>query len=195
MWKTHLRPALVLLTAFTLLTGVAYPLVMTGVVSGLLPETASGSLVERDGRIVGSRLIAQGFQGPGYFRPRPSHAGKGYDGASSGASNLGATSRQRYEALTARLAFWRSEVPGQPVPLELLTGSGSGLDPHLSPAAARYQVPRVARARGLAPAQVEALVDAHVRGRLLGFWGEPTVNVLELNLALDTPQAATGRRG
>jgi len=192
MWTPHLRPALVLLTAFTLLTGLAYPLAVTGVASGLLPETARGSLIERDNRVVGSRLIAQHFERPGYFRPRPSYAGKGYDGASSGASNLGATSRQRYDALLERLAFWRSEVPGQPVPLELVTGSGSGLDPHLSPAAARYQVPRVARARGLDPARVAALVDAHVRDRLLGFWGESTVNVLGLNLALDALQARRG---
>jgi K+-transporting ATPase ATPase C chain len=193
MWTPHLRPALVLLTAFTALTGLAYPLAMTGIARGLLPETASGSLIERDGRIVGSRLIAQDFRGPGYFRPRPSHAGKGYDGASSGASNLGATSQQRYDALAERLDFWRSEVPGQPVPIELVSGSGSGLDPHLSPSAARFQVPRVARARGLTPAEVEALVDAQVGGRLLGFWGEPTVNVIELNLALDALTA--GRRG
>lgn len=192
MWTPHLRPALVLLTAFTLLTGLAYPLAVTGVASGLLPETARGSLIERDNRVVGSRLIAQDFERPGYFRPRPSYAGKGYDGASSGASNLGATSRQRHDALLERLAFWRSEVPGQPVPLELVTGSGSGLDPHLSPAAARYQVPRVARARGLDPARVAALVDAHVRDRLLGFWGESTVNVLDLNLALDALQARRG---
>lgn len=192
MWTPHLRPALVLLTAFTLLTGLAYPLAVTGVASRLLPETARGSLIERDNRVVGSRLIAQDFERPGYFRPRPSYAGKGYDGASSGASNLGATSRQRYDALLERLAFWRSEVPGQPVPLELVTGSGSGLDPHLSPTAARYQVPRVARARGLDPARVAALVDAHVRDRLLGFWGESTVNVLDLNLALDALQARRG---
>jgi K+-transporting ATPase ATPase C chain len=193
MWMTHLRPTLVLLAAFALLTGLAYPLAMTGVAGTLLPGAAGGSLIERDGRIVGSRLIAQDFQSPHYFRPRPSHAGKGYDGASSGASNLGVTSRQRFDSLAERLAFWQSEVPGQPVPIELLTGSGSGLDPHLSPAPARFQVPRVARARGLEPVQVAALVDARTRGRLLGFWGEPTVNVLELNLALDALQP--GRRG
>jgi K+-transporting ATPase ATPase C chain len=171
------------------LTGLLYPLAVTGAARFLFPGRSAGSLVTDDrGTVVGSTLLAQRFDHPAYFRPRPSAAGDaGYDAASSGGSNLGPTSkklRDRAAKAATRLRAENPAAPG-PVPAELVTTSGSGLDPHLSPAAARWQLPRVARARGLDPPRVVAVLDAHVEGRDLGFLGEPRVNVLELNLALD----------
>lgn len=182
---TALRVALVSLA----LTGVAYPLVVTGLAQLLFPGPAGGSLVT-DGRgaIVGSALLGQRFVRPGYFQPRPSAAGeRGYDAAASGGSNLAVTSRRLRARAAAELARLRRENPDADplVPVELISASASGLDPELSPAAARWQVPRVAKARGLDPTRVRALVDAYVIGRTLGFLGEPRVNVLALNLALD----------
>jgi K+-transporting ATPase ATPase C chain len=184
------------------LTGLAYPLLMTGIAQVVFPRRANGSLVtDAAGKVVGSELLAQGFQRPAYFQPRPSAAGeKGYDPLASGGSNLGPTSKKLRDQATAQLEALTKENPeaSGPPPVELVTASGSGLDPHLSPAAALWQVPRVAKARGVAPARVQALVEDLTEGRDLGVLGEPRVNVLALDLALDArfgaaPAAAAAR--
>lgn len=170
------------------LTGLVYPLVMTGLAQGLFPAAANGSLAkDESGKVVGSQLLAQGFASPAYFQPRPSAAGNGYDAMASGGSNFGPTSAKLRERVKADLARLRKENPEAegPVPAELVTTSGSGLDPHLSPAAARWQVARVARARAVGRDRIEAALDESIAGPDLGILGEPTVNVLELNLALD----------
>jgi len=186
--KKELEVALRMTVVTLVLTGLAYPLVMTGVAQAAFPHRANGSLVTVDGRLVGSELIAQGFKKPGYFQPRPSAAGNdGYDPTSSSGSNLGPTSqklRDRVAGDLKRLQGENPDAPG-PVPIELVTASGSGLDPHLSPEAALWQAPRVAAARAVALSDVQALVRAHVEGRTFGFLGEPRVNVLMLNLDLD----------
>jgi potassium-transporting ATPase KdpC subunit len=169
----------------TALLGVVYPLVVTGLAQVVFPARANGQLIEQDGRLVGSRLIGQAFSSPGYFRSRPSAAGTGYDATSSGGTNLGPTNKKLVDAVTAAVAEARKENPGAAVPIDLVTSSASGLDPHISPAAAEFQVPRVARERGVPEAEVRRLVEAHTAGRQLGFFGEAGVNVLELNLALD----------
>jgi K+-transporting ATPase ATPase C chain len=181
---THLRPALALLALLGALTGIAYPLGMTGIARMVAPGTADGSLIVRDGRVVGSALIGQGFRDPGYFWPRPSAAGKaGYDGTASGGANLGPTSKPLMERLKGDIETLKQG--DAPVPTELATASGSGLDPDISPAAALYQVPRVAAARNLPEATIRDLVLRLAEGRALGVIGEPRVNVLRLNLALD----------
>jgi potassium-transporting ATPase KdpC subunit len=186
--RRQLLPALVAFLAFTVLTGIAYPLAVTGVAQVAFPERADGSLIERDGEVVGSHLIGQAFSESRYFHPRPSAAGDGYDAMASSPSNLGPTNADLLEAVEEREGAYRQENrlgPDEHVPIDALTSSGSGLDPHISLANARLQAPRVARARGLDLDEVLALLDGHTEGRSLGFLGEPGVNVLELNLALD----------
>ena len=195
----HVMPALRATVVTLVLTGLLYPLVMTGVAQGLFHRRAEGSFVTDDaGKIVGSELMAQGFSAASYFQPRPSAAGeKGYDPLASGGSNLGPTSKKLRDGAAAALDKLHGEngdAPG-PVPVELVTASGSGLDPHLSPAAALWQAPRVARARGVAVDRVRALVDEFTEGRDLGVLGEPRVNVLLLNLALDRRFGGAGASG
>ena len=169
----------------TLLLGVMYPLVVTGLAQALFPAKANGQLIVRNGTVVGSRIIGQAFSSSGYFHSRPSAAGTGYDAAASAGTNLGPTNKKLIESVKAAVDAARQENPSAPVPVDLVTSSASGLDPHISPASAVFQVPRVARERGMSEVDVRRVVAAHTEGRQFGFLGEPVVNVLELNLALD----------
>ncbi len=185
---SHFFPALRMLIALTVLTGLVYPLVTTGIARVAFPSASSGSLVERDGKVVASALLGQSFSSPRYFWSRPSATlPQPYNGAASSGSNLGARNPALAEAVAARVAALRTADPGNtaPVPVDLVTASASGLDPHVSVAAAQYQVARVARARGLSTSVVEALLATHTEGRTFGVLGEPRVNVVQLNLALD----------
>jgi len=173
----------------TVLFGVAYPLVITVLSQVLFPNKANGQLIERNGKLVGSSIIGQNFTGPGYFHSRPSAAGTGYDPTASGGSFLGPTNKALIERVKADVQKEQIENPWQPVPVDLVTASGSGLDPEISPAAAAFQVPRVARERRISEAEVRGLVEKHNLGRQFGFLGEPRVRVLELNLDLDASQA------
>jgi K+-transporting ATPase ATPase C chain len=192
---SEIRPAILLTVILTAITGIAYPLTMTGVAQLLFPHRANGSLIVRGDRVIGSELIGQNFAGDGYFHPRPSAAGdKGYDANASGGSNLGPNDAgllKRIGEATKQLA---DANPGATISVDLVTASGSGLDPHISPAAAELQVARVAKARKLPEDKVRELLRAHVEGRQFGILGDPRVNVLELNLALDeaspTPASA-----
>jgi K+-transporting ATPase ATPase C chain len=181
----NLRIAILMTIVTTLLLGVAYPLAVTGLAQVLFRDKANGQLIERNGQVIGSRIIGQAFASPGHFPGRPSAAGTGYDAANSGGSNLGPTNKKLVDAITANVEAARKENPGAPVPIDLVTASASGLDPHLSPAAALFQVPRVARERKVSEEEVRRVVAAHTEGRQWGFFGEPRVNVLLLNLALD----------
>ena len=184
----ELKPAVLMLAVFTLLTGGLYPAVITGIAQAVMPSRANGSLLTHDGHAIGSRLIGQPFSSPKYFWSRPSATSPyPYNAASSSGSNLGPTNSALTDAVAARVKALRDADPDNkaPVPVDLVTASASGLDPDISPAAAAYPVNRVARARGLEPAKVAALVGGYTRGRQLGVLGEPTVNVLELNVALD----------
>jgi K+-transporting ATPase ATPase C chain len=181
------RPSLMLLLVFTLLTGLAYPVLVTGLAQVLFPRQANGSLIRENGKVVGSELIGQVFTNPGYFQGRPSAAGNGYDATSSAGSNFGPTSKKLRDRIVADVDRLKKENPEAPMPIpaELVTASASGLDPHLSPGAASWQAPRVAKTRGVAVERVRQIIDDLTEGRQLGFLGEPRVNVLALNMALD----------
>src|SRR6188472_1891207 len=181
----NLVAAVLMTIVTTLILGVIYPLAITAIAQVAFPSQANGQLIERDGAVVGSRMIGQVFSSPGYFRSRPSAAGAGYDAANSAGTQLGPTNKKLIDAVTANVAAARKENPNAPVPVDLVTASASGLDPHLSVAAAEFQVPRVARERGIPETGLRRLVVANTAGRTLGFFGEARVNVLELNLALD----------
>jgi potassium-transporting ATPase KdpC subunit len=184
--KKNLITAVLMTIVTTILLGIIYPLVVTGLAKAFFPAKANGQLIERNGKIIGSRIIGQAFTGPAYFHPRPSAAGNnGYDAANSGGSNLGPTNQKLLDRVKQDVATLQAENPGQPVPIDMVTTSASGLDPDISPAAADFQIPRVARERGLSQDDLRRLVAKHTEGRQLGFLGEPRVNVLELNLDLD----------
>jgi potassium-transporting ATPase KdpC subunit len=169
----------------TVLFGIVYPLVVTGMAQAMFSDKANGQLIQQNGKIIGSRIIGQAFSSPGYFHSRPSAAGTGYDPTSSGGTNLGPTNKKLVDAVKAAAEAAQKENPSTPVPVDLVTSSASGLDPHISPAAADFQVPRIARERRIPETDVRRAVEAHTAGRQWGFFGEPAVNVLELNLALD----------
>jgi K+-transporting ATPase ATPase C chain len=169
----------------TVLLGVAYPLVVLVLAQGMMPEKANGQLIVRNGVVVGSRIIGQAFTGVAYFHTRPSAAGNGYDAGNSSGSNLGPTNQKLMDRVAGDVAALQAENPGVPIPVDLVTTSGSGLDPDISPAAAAFQAPRVTRARGITQDDILKLIAEHTRRRQFGFLGEPRVNVLELNLALD----------
>jgi len=181
----NLVVAVLMTVVTTVLLGFVYPMLVTVLAQAIFPAQANGQLIVRDGHVVGSPLIAQRFSSPQYFHPRPSAAGSGYDAANSAGSQLAPTNRMLIETISENVAAARRDNPGRPVPIDLVTASASGLDPHISPAAAEFQVPRVARARGMSEHDLRRLVLEHTEGRQWGFLGEPRVNVLELNLALD----------
>jgi K+-transporting ATPase ATPase C chain len=184
--KKNLITAVLMTIATTVLLGIIYPLVVTGLAKMFFPHKAGGQLIERNGKVVGSAIIGQPFTGPGYFHSRPSAAGNnGYDAANSSGSNLGPTNQKLIDRVKQDVASLQAENPGKPVPIDLVTTSASGLDPHISPAAADFQAARVARERGMSHDELRRLIAKHTQGRQLGFLGEPRVNVLELNLDLD----------
>jgi len=183
--RKNLITAVLMTIVTTVLLGVIYPLTVTGL-ARLWPDKSAGQLITKNGVVVGSRLIGQPFAGAAYFHPRPSAAGNGYDATNSGGSNYGPTNQKLIDRVNGDVANLQAENPGKPIPVDLVTASGSGLDPHISPAGADFQVPRIAKARGISQSDLEKLVAEHTEGRQFGFLGEPRVNVLTLNMALDT---------
>jgi K+-transporting ATPase ATPase C chain len=185
---SELKPAILITILFTVLTGILYPLAVTGIAQGIFPRQANGSLIEHNGKLVGSELIGQNFTKPEYFHPRPSAAGNGYDAANSGGSNLGPTNPALSDRLTKDAAQFHKDNPDYtgPIPADAITASASGLDPEITPANAMAQAARVAKARGITPDAVAQLIAANTQSRDLGVLGEPRVNVLKLNLALDS---------
>jgi K+-transporting ATPase ATPase C chain len=185
-----MKKELILALRFTLVTtvvfGLIYPLLVTGLSKLLFPKQAAGSLIEKDGRVMGSKLIGQSFSADKYFHPRPSAAGNGYDASASSASNLAPTNQALIDRVKSDVSKLQQENPGVPIPADLVTASGSGLDPEISPAAADFQIPRIAKARGISVDSLKALVARHTQARTWGIFGEPRVNVLELNLDLDS---------
>jgi K+-transporting ATPase ATPase C chain len=183
--KKNLITSILMTLVTTILFGVAFPLVVTGLAQVLFPKQANGQLITHNGRIIGSRLIGQSFSSPGYFHSRPSNAGTGYDAANSGGSNLGPTNQSLVARVQSDADRLQTENPSTPIPMDLLTSSASGLDPHISPEAAEFQLPRVARERGASEDTLRQAIRQHTQSRQFGVLGEPRVNVLELNLALD----------
>lgn len=183
--KKNLMISVLLTIATTILLGIIYPLVVTGLAQVMFPRKANGELIEVNGKLIGSHLIGQGFSGPSYFHPRLSSAGNGYDATASNGSQLGPTNHQLVDRVKADVTTLQAENPGTPVPIDLVTSSASGLDPDITPAAAEFQIPRVAKERGLSEERVRELVRLHTEQRQFGFLGEQRVNVLELNLALN----------
>lgn len=184
--KRNLIASILMTIVTTILLGIIYPLVVTALAQGLFHDKANGQLISGDGKVIGSHIIGQQFVSDLYFHSRPSAAGNGYDAANSSASNLGPTNHRLIDRVNASVAQYKAENSTQSVPIDLVTTSGSGLDPHITPAAAIFQIPRVANVRGMSEAQLSALVAKHTESRQLGFLGEPRVNVLELNLELDS---------
>ena len=181
VWRTSIRFTIVT----TVLLGIGYPLVVTGIAGAIFPHKAAGSLILKDGQVIGSELLAQSFTSDKYFHPRPSAAGNGYDATSSGGSNLAQSNKVLVDRIQGSIDKLSQENPGKPVPIDLVTTSGSGLDPDITPDAAFFQIPRVAKARGIPEARINQLIQEHITNRQLGFLGEPRVNVLDLNLDLD----------
>jgi len=188
--KKNLIVAIRFTVVTTIVFGLGYPLLVTGLSQWLFPKQANGSLIVKDGQVIGSRLIAQGFSSDKYFHPRPSAAGNGYDPTASGGSNLGPTNQTLVTRVQQDVAKWQRENPGMPIPADLVTTSGSGLDPDISPASAEFQVTRVAKARGISAEELRRIVAKHTQPRQYGIFGEPRVNVLELNLDLDATAPA-----
>lgn len=183
--KKNLITAILMTLATTILLGIIYPLVVTGLAQMIFPKQANGQLIQKDGEVIGSSIIAQGFSSPGYFHPRPSFAGNGYDPTSTNGSQLGPTNQKLVDRVKGDVATAQAESANTLVPIDLVTGSGSGLDPHITPAGAEFQLARVAKERGINVDQLRALVQKHTEDRQFGFLGEARVNVLELNLELD----------
>lgn len=183
--KKNLIIAVLMTIVTTILLGIIYPLVVTGLAQVFFKDKANGQLVVKNGQVVGSRIIGQAFTGPAYFHSRPSYAGAGYDAANSNGSQLGPTNKQLIDRVSASVATNQADNPAQPVPIDLVTSSASGLDPDITPAAAEFQIPRIARERRASAQDLQQLIARHTEGRQLGFLGEPRVNVLELNLELD----------